>query len=297
MKGGGAVGKQNSAVVPVERLELDDYDWYERHADVLACQAAVDHQIVMIGDSITHLFGAKPPQAVPEGYARGQRAFNSLFKGRRVLNLGFGWDRSQNVLWRLDHGELDERISPSLVVVNIGTNNTMATENARENTAPEISAGIAAVCARVRAKVPASCRIVLMKIFPREELPSHPRRVLIDSVNALLPALAQQEGYTLLDVAPAMLQSDGTLPQSLVPDFTHPNEAGYKLWADVLRPFVASIPIDGEVEAKKEDKEEEEERDANEKRTLGEAPEGNPVEPKRTKRHHSAASGKTMHQY
>jgi len=236
----------NSAVEPAARLELDDYDWDERHAAVLACQGAADPEVVLIGDSITHLFGAMPPQALPEGYARGQGAFDSLFRpaGRRpwrVLNLGFGWDRTQNVLWRLDHGELDERLSPSLVVVNIGTNNTTETDNARENTAPEIAAGIAAVCARVRAKVPASCRIVLMKIFPREELPSHPRRLLIDSVNALLPALAQQECCTLLDVAPAMLQPDGTLPRSLVPDLTHPNEAGYELWADALRPFVAAL--------------------------------------------------------
>ena len=55
----------NSAIEPVTRLELDGYDWYERHAQILQYQAAVDPQIVLIGDSITHFFGALAPQSMP----------------------------------------------------------------------------------------------------------------------------------------------------------------------------------------------------------------------------------------
>ena len=70
-----------------------------------------------------------------------------------MLNLGFGWDRTQNVLWRLDHGELDG-LHPRIVVIHIGTNNTSQTEHARQNTPAEIVEGIAAICGRVRAKTP-----------------------------------------------------------------------------------------------------------------------------------------------
>lgn len=118
----GSIGSMatNSAVEPVTRLELDGYDWYDRHAEILQYQAAVDPQIVLIGDSITHFFGALSPQPMPSP-ANAPKAFGSAFAGgRRVLNLGFGWDRTQNVLWRLDHGELDG-LKPSMVVVNIGT--------------------------------------------------------------------------------------------------------------------------------------------------------------------------------
>ena len=103
-------------------------------------------------------------------------------------------------------------------MVHIGTNNTSETENARANTAAEICAGIAAVCARVRNKLP-GCAIVLMAVFPREQQPDDPRRSLIERTNALLPALAEQEGYHLLERAPAMLRPDGVLPQELAPDF------------------------------------------------------------------------------
>ena len=62
---GGSMAATNSAIEPVTRLELDGYDWYERHAQILQYQAAVDPQIVLIGDSITHFFGALAPQPMP----------------------------------------------------------------------------------------------------------------------------------------------------------------------------------------------------------------------------------------
>ena len=40
------------------------------------------------------------------------------------------------------------------------------------------------------------------------------------------------------------LRPDGTLPRSLMPDFCHPSEAGYTIWADALRPLLAqAVPI------------------------------------------------------
>ncbi len=266
---------ENSAVQPVDRLELDGYDWFERHAEILACQAAVDPQIVLVGDSITHFWGALPPQPLPHP-ANGPRAYTSVFGGRRVLNAGFGWDRTQNVLWRLAHGELDG-CSPSLAVVHIGTNNTSETDNARANTAPEIAEGVAAVCATLRAKLGRQCQLLVMKIFPREHSPDDPRRVLIDAANVLLPGALARAGITdnveLLDLRPTMLDADGTLPQALAGDFCHPNEAGaqprrsacaahficscavlvvffmharksagYEHWAAALRPFVDALP-------------------------------------------------------
>ena len=91
-----------------------------------------------------------------------------------MLNLGFGWDRTQNVLWRLDHGELDG-LHPRVVVVHIGTNNTSPTDHARQNTPAEIVAGLKEICGRIRSKIPRT-KIVLMAIFPREKDPINPRR-------------------------------------------------------------------------------------------------------------------------
>ena len=222
----------NTAVVPVPKLEDDSYDWNARHAAVMRVKGDIKPEIVLIGDSITHFWGGEPRA----NQANGPKAFASVFAPYRVLNLGFGWDRTQNVLWRLDHGELDG-LHPRTVVIHIGTNNTSPTEHARRNTPAEIVEGIAAICARVRSKTPGA-RIILVQVMPREEKPDNPRRAQIAGINRLLVEFAQANHLDLLDLAPKLLEPDGTLPRSLMPDFCHPNEKGYAIWADALRPLL-----------------------------------------------------------
>ncbi len=222
----------NTAVVPVPKLENDSYDWYARHAAVLRVKDEIKPEIVLIGDSITHFWGGEPRAK----QANGPQAYASVFAPYRVLNLGFGWDRTQNVLWRLDRGELDG-LHPRTVVIHIGTNNTSQTEHARQNTPAEIVEGIAAIRGRVRSKVP-GVRIILMQVMPREEKPDNPRRAQITAINRLLGDFARVNHLDLLDLAPKLLRPDGTLPRSLMPDFCHPNENGYMIWADALRPLL-----------------------------------------------------------
>ncbi|MCW0448807.1 hypothetical protein NB706_001641 [Xanthomonas sacchari] len=38
-----------------------------------------------------------------------------------------------------------------------------------------------------------------------------------------------------LDIGARFLQPDGTLPAALMPDGTHPSEAGYAIWGEALR--------------------------------------------------------------
>ena len=95
----------NTAIIPSPKLENDFYDWPARHEAVLKIKDQLDPEIVLVGDSITHLWGGEPSWAGRK--ANGQQAFEKTFPDRRVLNLGYGWDRIQNVLWRLDHGEFD----------------------------------------------------------------------------------------------------------------------------------------------------------------------------------------------
>ena len=77
-----------------------------------------------------------------------------------------------------------------------------------------------------------------MKIFPRGETTNHACRPIISKVNVLLEAFAASRQFELLDVTSKILRPDGTFPQTLSPDFCHPNDAGYQVWADTLRPFL-----------------------------------------------------------
>ncbi|RKD92224.1 GDSL-type esterase/lipase family protein [Mangrovibacterium diazotrophicum] len=234
---------QNTAIIPASKLEQDSYDWWVRHHDVLAVKDSLNPEIVLIGNSITHFWGGQyPPLKYADGAARkpnGPNSWEATFGGHRVLNLGFGWDRTQNVLWRLDHGELDG-LDPKLVVIHIGTNNTSQTQNARMNTAPEIAEGVKAVCMRVRSKV-ARAKIVLMQIMPREEMPDNPRRVLINETNKILQQFATENEITLLDISSQMLTPEGILTKEIAGDFCHPTDAGYQIWGDALRPYIDGI--------------------------------------------------------
>jgi lysophospholipase L1-like esterase len=168
---------------------------------------------------------------------RGSETWQSLFGNRRVLNLGFGWDRTQNVLKRLDLGELDG-LRPKAVVIHIGTNNTAETVNCRASTPAEIAGGVAAIIGRCRKACP-EAKIILMAVFPRGEKAADPKRAMLKEINGLLAAgPAKLPGVTWLDITDKWLKPDGGISRDIMPDFLHPNQKGYAIWADALRPVL-----------------------------------------------------------
>lgn len=219
----------NTAVIPQPRLEQDMYDWYARHHAELDLQKKLKPRVVLIGDSITHFWDGPPITSE----VNGPTAWRRVFENMSVLNMGFGWDRIQNVLWRLRQGEF-EGLHPEWVVLMIGTNNLTGTPQARASTPEEIADGIAAICDEIRHRSPES-RIILMAILPRGPQPTDPLREPIQATNRLLAQrFAEAPGVMYLDIGASFLSPDGSLPQALMPDGTHPSDAGYQFWADAL---------------------------------------------------------------
>ena len=218
----------NTALIPVPRIEMDSYDFYARHHAELELQKEeiqkkVKPQVVLIGDSITHYWGGSPIRSEVNGPTAWQHAFGDM----PVINMGFGSDRTQNVLWRLRQGEF-EGLTPKWVVLMIGTNNFTGTENARSNTPEEIVEGIDAIRREIHGRSPDS-RIILMAILPRDQKPDSSLRKQIQNTNRLLSQrFSNDSSVTYLDIGTGFLQPDGSLPQSMMPDGTHPTDAGYQ---------------------------------------------------------------------
>ena len=84
-------------------------------------------------------------------------------------------------------------------------------------------------------------KIILMEIMPREEMPDNPRRILINETNQLLKKFASENNIKLLDITSKMLTPDGILTKKNTLDFCHPNDTGYQIWGDALRPYINSI--------------------------------------------------------
>lgn len=92
-----------------------------------------------------------------------------------------------------------------------------------------------AVVGEVRRRLPDS-KLILMVIMPRGRNADDARRAPIAETNRLLVArYAKDPAVRLVDIGPKLVQADGTLPEALMPDGTHPSEAGYRIWAHALR--------------------------------------------------------------
>ncbi|MBI9017303.1 MAG: hypothetical protein JEZ07_08600 [Phycisphaerae bacterium] len=222
----------NTALIAVPKLENDFYDWYQRHSDILKIKNKINPQIIIVGDSITHMWAGDPKSKI----ARGQQQWKNVFGKYRVLNSGFGWDRIQNVLWRIDNGEIDN-IRPDVFIINIGTNN-LAAHNARANTPAEITEGINEICQQIKNRHPRA-RIILMSIFPRGQHSTDNFRSKILETNKLLKTLSVKQQLEFLDIHDEFLDKDGNIPQELMGDFLHPTAKGYDIWADALQQKLA----------------------------------------------------------
>lgn len=219
-----------STVVPVTQdRSWPQYDWKKRHELTSVAVKRAKPQILFIGDSITHFFGGEKF----DSYAlRGQKTWSEFYAPRNAGNLGFGWDKTENVLWRLQHGAVDG-IAPKLVVVMIGTNNSGTCE------AADIAAGINAIVAELNQKLPQS-KILLLGIFPRGEKPG-PQREKLAAVNQLIAKLDGTRNVTFLDIGAKFLTADGLITKDIMPDFLHPNEKGYRIWAEAIEVTVTRL--------------------------------------------------------
>lgn len=224
----------NNAIIPTEKVEDDFYDWYERHEAVKAYIKNKKIDLVFVGDSITHMFGGQPTS----NRILAGDLWEKWFGKRNALNLGFGWDRTQQVLWRLQNGEF-EGLHPKVAVVLIGTNN-IAPHAARGNTNEETVAGITAVCNLIHKKSPKT-QILLLGLLPRDEKPGTVFRVRIQEINKELAKLDGKKNITFLDMGSKVLDENGVIRQGLTTDFLHLSEGGYALWAETIDPILKKM--------------------------------------------------------
>lgn len=220
----------HSAIVPARNIQPDFYDWSERHQQKLAQAQSGNHDLVFIGDSITHMFELED---------RGLPVWKRYYGHRHALDLGYGWDCTQNVLWRLENGEFAGQ-QPKLVVLNIGTNNLTGNDACPANTAEEIVDGIEAICHFVHQKSEQTT-ILVMALFPRG-LREEAIHAQAQEVNALLAArLANKPRLLHLNIGERFLGLDGEIPCELMADRCHPTEAGYAIWAEAIEPVVSQF--------------------------------------------------------
>jgi len=222
----GCVATPPSTIIPVtQNRNWASYNWEKRHASRCALVRERKPALVFIGDSITHNWGGDPNEKKNDVWSK-------YYEPRNAVNLGFGWDRTENVLWRLQHGEL-EGAEPKVAIVMIGTNNRDI------NTPTDIATGVRAICSEIHQRTPKT-KILLLGVFPRGEKPDEKRKKT-EELNSLIAAFDGQDGIKFLDIGSKFLNADATISKDVMGDFLHPTLKGYEIWAEAMEPTLKEL--------------------------------------------------------
>ena len=216
----GSNGPKNSALLPLtQNRDWKSYDWVVRHNEILALNqpGAIRADVVFIGDSITHFWSGEPKAK----RVAGKDSWEKWIAPHHPINLGYGWDRTENVLWRLRHGEV-AGLKPKAFVVLIGTNNLSGF-----NPPAETAEGVAEVCRELRRQAP-QAKILLLAILPRQAKPDATRQRVTDA-NKLLKSQGPQIADAYLDLTDKLVEADGSILKETMGDYLHPTDKGYQV--------------------------------------------------------------------
>jgi len=196
------------------------------HRELLAKSKQGRIDVYFEGDSIVRRWGATD---YPELLAN----WRQNFFGWNAADFGWGADRVENILWRLENGELDG-VNPKAIVLLAGTNNVGNHEP------PEaITAGLEAAVRLMLAKAP-NATIILTAIFPRND--NIGVKPVIDRINANLTHLADGTKIRYLNINRKLADESGKLFDGMLnPDGLHPTLRGYQVWADALKPILTEL--------------------------------------------------------
>ena len=171
------------------------------------------HRLLFLGDSLT------------EGFDR--EVWEQHMAPRGVLNAGVGGDRTDHLRWRLEHGNLDGP-PPQGIVLLIGTNDL------GHEWPPALAAeGIRATLLKLRQRVPGAA-ILLLGLWPREDIPRIVERHEIAAVNRMIETCADGSAIRYADLGGLLLGPDGRLLPGISTDRLHFNTQGYARLAPAL---------------------------------------------------------------
>lgn len=213
------------AVMPDTRVMEPNHrgiDWWAARMKAKRTQIAEsrgEFDLVLFGDSITHFWE----------YAQGDAEYAEMTNRYDVLNIGYGGDQTQHLVWRGKYGELDG-YKAKCISLMIGTNN--------RNPAQEIADGVRKVLDVIAEKQP-QAKVLLTAIFPRGKNDDDERRKANVPVNKLIKEFADGKKVFWLDFNDKFLNADGTFkPDMMLRDNLHPSHAGYRVWLDAMMPYL-----------------------------------------------------------
>jgi beta-glucosidase len=197
-----------------------DPRWSVYFAETLVQLKRTQPKVILLGDSI---FQRWPEDLLQES-----------FPGQSPVNFSASGDRTENLLWRIEHAR-ELLPKDALYVVLIGTNNLWAAGDVGQTID-----GVRAVLDRIHAIAPPA-RILLLGLLPKAFPVTDPIRPLIRSVNERLGACSKRDSVTYADVGDLFLLPNGDFDPMLSQDALHPTAMGYQKLGRWLSLFVRNL--------------------------------------------------------
>ena len=245
-----------AAVLRADPLQNKDYLKYDYHTNFHATQAKIRTveegftlwmprhnklkervrkgpvDLLMIGDSIVFRWERQ-----------GRKVWEEFYGQRRAVQIGSSGDYTDHILWRLQNGAV-AGAQPKLTVLLIGTNNT----GLRGDPPKETAYGVFAILQELKKRLPGS-KFLLLGIFPRGNYAgaTEARKKRLDqiadanrAVNKIIKAYADEKTVFYHDFGSVFLTKEGYVDPTLMPDYVHPGEAGFRAWGKAMEPFIKS---------------------------------------------------------
>ncbi len=230
------VKNDNPAMWPITPAmgKLDDTNWLNLHTKLVehvrANKGPID--ILLVGDSITQQWGSvindRPLNA----------AWQKNFAKYKTLNIGISGDKTENLLWRIEHDGIDG-LQPRLVVLLVGTNNRFGVP---ETGSESVAKGIELCTKNIRKKLP-QAEVLVVKVFPADAPESNDYK-FIKQINESLDRLKlnRDPKVHVLDLWDQMVDRNGRIKKELFLDKTHLSQSsGYGMYAARLKPIVEKL--------------------------------------------------------
>lgn len=203
-----------------------DTRWLEAHSRLVDQVQRQDSpvDIVLIGDGLIQGWGG--------GWngSPWRKQWREFFPDYRALNLGLAGDRIENLLWRIEHGALDQ-LETKVVVVLAGAANVPSATNARP-----LAEGLAQVVQAIRQRLP-TAQVVLIKPLPGRDLGIRPLHAHLETLG-----LTQDTQVHLLDFADDLRNIDDSIKGlGFAPDGLHLDDVGYEIAATRMRTLLRRL--------------------------------------------------------
>jgi lysophospholipase L1-like esterase len=206
----------------VEAVMRTDDHHITKHNKILRMKDEYDIQLVFLGDSLTRRWEDNID------------LWNMYFSTYGAVNFGVGGDCLENIKWRIMNGELDG-INPKVIIVLAGTNNL------DKDSDEKIVSGIQEILEIIQQKLK-NTKVVILGLLPRNfDGTGINYTQKIGKINRQLDTLYADTEISFRDIGAALLNEQGMVSETIMPDGLHLNGNGYELIGPMLREIIDEL--------------------------------------------------------